>query len=129
MISRYRLSPTAVEDISRIWEYGYGQWDETQADAYYTSLFECFAMIAKQPMVYSIAQFLSALTSKRWELIEWSRSLGTVSIYALATSLTRDYKNIYKDVSWLRKLGITEKCDGVVCVPYSEISVQLKLVA
>lgn len=53
--------------------------------------------------------FLRALTAARWSLLEALRREGTVSIYALAGILQRNYKNVHTDVTALVELGLIEK--------------------
>ena len=53
--------------------------------------------------------FLKTLTAARWALLETLRKEGTVSIYALAKRLGRDYKNVHTDVTALVALGLIEK--------------------
>ena len=53
--------------------------------------------------------FVKTLTPARWSLLETLRREGTVSIYALAKKLERDYKNVHTDVSALVELGLIEK--------------------
>ena len=53
--------------------------------------------------------FLKSVTPARWQLLKTLRREGTVSIYALAKRLRRDYKNVHTDVTDLLELGLIEK--------------------
>jgi len=52
---------------------------------------------------------IKTLTPARWDLLKTLRRAGTVSIYALANRLQRDYKNVHTDVTALLELGLVEK--------------------
>jgi predicted transcriptional regulator len=64
---------------------------------------------------------LRTLTPARWELLERLREAGTLSIYQLAKRLGRDYKNVHTDVSRLAEIGLIEKQDSGVCVPWDVV--------
>jgi predicted transcriptional regulator len=53
--------------------------------------------------------FVKTLTPARWSLLETLRGEGTVSIYALANKLHRNYKNVHTDVTALMEAGLIEK--------------------
>jgi predicted transcriptional regulator len=57
----------------------------------------------------SLPLFLKTLTPARWHLLETLRREGTVSIYALAKRLGRNYKNVHTDVTDLVRIGLVEK--------------------
>ena len=46
---KYLLTNKAVEDLSRIWEYTYEVWSESQADKYYELLTGSFQEIVQHP--------------------------------------------------------------------------------
>lgn len=48
----YKLSVEAKEDLRRIYNYGFKNWGEKQADKYYFAFFEAFDLIAKNPLIY-----------------------------------------------------------------------------
>ena len=48
---KYKLTNKAVEDLSGIWNYTYGNWSEKQADMYYYMLLENFVEIANIPLL------------------------------------------------------------------------------
>ena len=77
----------------------------------------------------SMAELISTLTPKRWELIERLHHDGPMSIYALAKVLQRDYKNVHtvKALSELEIIQETE--DGKVTIPWDEIEAHFKLAA
>ena len=37
-MAKFKLTNKAVEDLSKIWDYTFEVWSETQADKYYESL-------------------------------------------------------------------------------------------
>ena len=76
----------------------------------------------------SMAELISTLTPKRWELIERLHHDGPMSIYALAKLLQRDYKNVHTDVKALSDLEIIQETgDGKVTIPWDEIEAHFKL--
>lgn len=48
-MAHYRLSNKAVADLSRIWNYTFDKWSETQADKYYKMLLEHCTELALNP--------------------------------------------------------------------------------
>jgi toxin ParE1/3/4 len=48
-MARYILTNKAVEDLSKIWEYTYEVWSESQADKYYELLISSFQEIVQNP--------------------------------------------------------------------------------
>ena len=48
-MAKYLLTNKAVEDLSRIWEYTYEVWAESQADKYYELLIGSFQEIVQNP--------------------------------------------------------------------------------
>ncbi len=78
----------------------------------------------------SMAELISTLTPKRWELIERLHHDGPMSIYALAQLLQRDYKNVHTDVKALSELEIVQKTgDEKITIPWDEIEAHFKLAA
>lgn len=76
----------------------------------------------------SLPQFIETFTPKRWELISALKRTGPITIYALAKSLNRHYRNVHKDVTALLEWMVVEKDDqGRVYVPWDEIDVRLPL--
>ena len=47
----YHFTNKAVEDISAIWDYGYENWSEHQADKYYTEIISTCEKVAKELVV------------------------------------------------------------------------------
>ena len=77
-----------------------------------------------------VGQMLAIFTPKRWELIVKLREIGPVTTAQLARTLERDYKNVHTDVAALSEwLAVQRDEDGRVCVPWSEIIVDMKLPA
>lgn len=78
----------------------------------------------------TMAQFGEVFTPKRWELVAALKQSGPVSIYALAGSLERHYRNVHKDVTALIEWTVIEKNgDGLIFVPWDEIDVRWPLQA
>lgn len=78
----------------------------------------------------SMAELISTLTPKRWELIESLHHGGPMTIYALAKLLQRDYKNVHTDVKALSVLEIIQETeDGKITIPWDEIEAHFKLAA
>lgn len=48
-MAKYILTNKAVEDLSKIWEYTYEVWSESQADNYYELLISSFREIVQKP--------------------------------------------------------------------------------
>lgn len=48
-MAKYFLTNKAVEDLSKIWEYTYEVWSESQADNYYELLTSSFQEIVQNP--------------------------------------------------------------------------------
>ena len=77
-----------------------------------------------------VGQMLAVFTPKRWELIARLREIGPVTTAQLARTLERDYKNVHADVAALSQwLAVQRDEDGLVCVPWAEIIVDMKLPA
>lgn len=75
-----------------------------------------------------VGQMLAAFTPKRWELIATLREVGPVTVAELARRLNRNYKNVHADVQQLIEwMAVERGDDGLVCVPWSEIVVDMKL--
>ena len=75
-----------------------------------------------------LGQMLAAFTPRRWELIAALRETGRLTIAELARKLGRNYKNVHTDVSQLIEWMAVERGeDGRVGVPWSEISIEMKL--
>ena len=48
----YKLSQGAKEDLRRIYEYGFVNFGEQQADDYFNGFFETFEKLASEPLQY-----------------------------------------------------------------------------
>ena len=76
----------------------------------------------------TMAQFGEVFTPKRWELVEFLKASGPLTIYALAKRLERHYRNVHKDVTALIEWTVIAKDDaGRVFVPWDEIDVRWPL--
>jgi predicted transcriptional regulator len=71
---------------------------------------------------------LRTLTPARWALLAKLRADGAQSVYALAQSLARDYKNVHTDVKRLVELGLIDRdAGGRVSVGWDSIRAELRL--
>lgn len=52
----YSLSDDAEADLIRIHQWGVRTHGVIQADEYYAAIFDCFDMLARQPLLYPIAE-------------------------------------------------------------------------
>ena len=57
----------------------------------------------------TMAQFGEVFTPKRWELVEFLKASGPLTIYALAKRLERHYRNVHKDVTALMEWTVIAK--------------------
>lgn len=48
-MAKYFLTNKAIEDLSKIWDYTFEAWSESQADKYYEMLINFFKALAKHP--------------------------------------------------------------------------------
>jgi predicted transcriptional regulator len=70
------------------------------------------------------------LSPKRFELLQYLRESGPLSIRKLASGLRRDYKNVHTDVKELLYVGlIAETDDQLLSVPWDVIVSELPLLA
>lgn len=78
----------------------------------------------------SLGELLATLTPRRWTVVERLRQQGPMTVYALAKSLGRHYKNVHGDVKALEGLGIIERePSGRVLVPWDEVEARLRIAA
>jgi predicted transcriptional regulator len=70
---------------------------------------------------------LKNLSPARWALLENLRKAGPCSIYELAGRLKRDYKNVHTDVSQLIRLGLVERNESGIAVPWDAVRAELRL--
>ena len=74
------------------------------------------------------AQLFNELTPARLALLEVLTRLGSLSIYALAKQVGRNYSNVHADIGKLLELGLVEKNEaGKVFVPWDEVQIRLTL--
>jgi len=65
------------------------------------------------------------LTPARLGLLEHLKALGPQSIYGLAKSLKRDYKNVHGDVTRLIELDLIVKDGDKIRIPWEAIQITL----
>lgn len=58
VMSNYKLSNVAKEDLIRIHQYGIKKFGITQADKYFNSFFECFETIAQRPYSFVSVDYI-----------------------------------------------------------------------
>jgi toxin ParE1/3/4 len=49
-MAKFKLTNSAVKDLSDIWNYTYITWSESQADKYYKLILNACGAIAKKPL-------------------------------------------------------------------------------
>lgn len=57
-MAKYKLSHVAKEDLIRIHQYGVKQFGEKQADQYFEAFFDCFELIAENPLSFESVDFI-----------------------------------------------------------------------
>jgi predicted transcriptional regulator len=70
---------------------------------------------------------LRTLSPARFLLLQKLRAEGPLSIYELAKRLGRDYKNVHTDVTQLAAIGLIEKREALVAVPWDLLRAELRL--
>jgi predicted transcriptional regulator len=75
----------------------------------------------------SAAQVFAELTAERLRTLETLRREGAQSVYALAKALGRNYSNVHGDVQRLIALGLVERDDDGVRVPFDELEIHVPL--
>ena len=68
------------------------------------------------------------LSPARWDLLKQLKKAGSLTIFALAKLLERDYKNVHTDVSQLTALGLIQKTDeNLVRVAWDAVRAEFRL--
>jgi predicted transcriptional regulator len=68
------------------------------------------------------------LTPARWELLKQLKAAGPSTIFALAKTLGRDYKNVHTDVTQLALLGLIERTEeNQLRVGWDAVRAELRL--
>lgn len=76
----------------------------------------------------SMASLFSDITPARMQVIETSKQLGALSVYALAKALGRNYSNVHRDVRKLLELELLARDkDGKVYVPWKDVVLNVSL--
>lgn len=75
----------------------------------------------------SASQLFAELTTERLRTLETLRREGAQSIYALTKTLGRNYSNVYSDVQRLMALGLVERGETGVSVPFDELEIHVPL--
>lgn len=69
------------------------------------------------------------ITPERFRLLATLQRLGTISIYALAKALERNYSNVHADVSALLDLDLIARTPDGVYVPWEAVEWRLSTAA
>ncbi len=78
----------------------------------------------------NLETLLRNLTPGRWVLLKKLRTIGPMSIRALANELERDYKNVHTDVRRLEVIGLIRRTkDEKILVPWDIVEARLMLAA
>ena len=72
-----------------------------------------------------VTRAFSDITSEHYRLLETLQRLGTVSIYALARELGRNYSNVHADISALLELKLVARTPEGVYVPWEAVEWRL----
>jgi len=76
----------------------------------------------------SMTSLFSDITPARMQVIETSKRLGALSIYALAKAKGRNYSNVHRDVRKLLELELLARDeDGKVYVPWKDVVLNVSL--
>jgi len=76
----------------------------------------------------SMASLFSDITPARMQVIETSKQLGALSVYALAKATGRNYSNVHRDVCKLLELELLARNeDGKVYVPWKDVVLNVSL--
>ena len=70
---------------------------------------------------------LRVLSPKRLELLRSLRLMSSVSVFALAKHLGRDYKNVHSDVKLLEQYGLIARDGEKITAPYDVIHADFDL--
>lgn len=70
---------------------------------------------------------LKHLTGRRWTAIQTLQQQGPLGLRELARKLERDPKNVHGDVTALIELGLVERSDGKLRVPFDVIHTEFTL--
>ena len=70
----------------------------------------------------------SAITPRRWDVLNYLQGRPAMSIRELAKRLKRDVKNVHADVTKLMGIGLVERDEsGAVLSPFAEIRTEFTL--
>ena len=76
----------------------------------------------------SMDSLFSDITPARMQVIETSKHLGALSVYALAKAMGRNYSNVHRDVRKLLELELLARDkDGKVYVPWKDVVLNVSL--
>ena len=76
----------------------------------------------------SMESLFSDITPARMQVIETSKQLGALSVYALAKAMGRNYSNVHRDVGKLLELELLARDKtGKVYVPWKDVVLNVSL--
>jgi len=75
----------------------------------------------------SARSLFAELTPARVDLLDTLRRVGPCSVYALAKAAERNYSNVHTDVARLEELGLIERTDEGISVPYESVEILVPL--
>jgi predicted transcriptional regulator len=70
---------------------------------------------------------LSALSTRRLELLRHVRRHGAANVRELAATLGRDYKNVHQDVAVLESIGLLVREGRKLSAPWDEVQASVTL--
>jgi len=76
----------------------------------------------------SMTSLFSDITPARMRVIESSKQLGPLSVYALAKAMGRNYSNVHRDIGKLLELELMARDEnGKVYVPWTDVVLNVSL--
>ena len=94
-MTEYRLSNAAKDDLIRIHHFGVIKFGITQADKYFNTFFDCFEIIAQNPLSFESVEYIKVGYRRSpcgYDAIYYRINENTVEIMAIDGM--QDLKNI-----------------------------------
>ena len=99
-----------------------------QSDARFAQAMERGEPVGAYITFPTVEALWSALTAKRWELVQALCAAGPVSVREAARRVGRDVKRVHEDVQVLVDTGILERSEeGGIVFPYDAVHVDFML--
>jgi len=75
----------------------------------------------------SARSLFAELTPARLDLLDTLRRIGPCSVYAVAKAAGRNYSNVHTDIARLEELGLLERSEEGVSVPFEAVEILVPL--